>query len=203
MKTITAFIFLMLISIVTHAQEKDSLIYKMYHSKKNVKEVTYVKSYYANGKMESEGWIVLEQSSAESEILKVKNWRRYDIVDHKFGIWKRYHKDGSLAGIDSNGVNVSEISKQYDYDKNGCLTKVSLMKPAVSFDKKSQGWTSSTLDAVEWINYRYYNCNGIMKEEYFEKNYKKTGVWKWYENGALIKTKEYKDNKLIEEKKFN
>lgn len=203
MKTIITFIFSMIIYTAIHAQETDSTIYKMYNAVRNVTDVKYIKNYYSNGKLESEGWIVLEQSSEDSQILKVKNWRRYYVFDHKFGVWKRYYKDGSLAGVDSNGLNVSEVSKQYEYDKNGCLTKIVFTKPAVSFDKKNQRWTATSLDQIEWSNFRYYDCNGIIREEYFKKNYRKTGVWKWYENGKLIKTKEYKDNKLVKENKFN
>lgn len=202
MKTAITFLLPMIISIATLAQEKDSSIYKKYYSVKNVIEVKYIKNYYSNGKLESEGWAVLEKSSAESEIIRVKNWRRYDMIDHKFGIWKRYYKNGSLAGIDSNGINIGDVSKQYEYDKNECLTKVSIMKPAVSLDKAKR-WTSNSLDEIEWLNYRYYDCKGIIREENFKKKYAKTGVWKWYENGVLIKTKEYRDNKLIEEKKLN
>lgn len=190
-------------------QSSDSTIYHIYKTKKNVTGVKYVKDYYANGQLKSEGWMVLEKSSPESEIIQVSNWANYDTIEHRFGVWKSYYKDGKISEIDSIGKYKNELVKEYFYNGttfNGknCLLRIATFKPLVSIDKVSKKWYASKQDDIEWIHFQYFSskCNIIAKEEYFIGNNIKSGTWKWYKKGSLTKTQEYKDGKLIAEKKY-
>jgi len=203
MKTVITILLLLTCYSFSIAQLSDSTVYKRYHSVKNVTDVKYVHNFYSNGNLKSEGWLVLEKSSAESEIIQVTKWEKYDIIEHKFGVWKRYHKNGSLAGVDTFGVDVNEVSRQYDYNEKGQLTKIVMVKQAVSVDKIIHNWVTYKIEDIEWINFRYYDNEVIRKEENFKNDYKKHGMWSWYKNGKLIKTKKYSDNKLVEKKKYD
>ena len=190
-------IIFILTTSITFGQVNDSTVYNVYIKKKHVTEVQYVKYYYRKGQLESEGWIIKEKASPESEIIQVTNWKKYDILEHKYGVWIRYYKDGQVAGIDSMGIYPNDIARQYDYNKDRCLTKIVVFEQVKEVENVSSNWVSSRMDDIRKIHFSYYDCEGITHEEHFLTGYKRTGVWKWYKNGKVIKTKEYHNNKLI------
>jgi antitoxin component YwqK of YwqJK toxin-antitoxin module len=190
-------------------QSVDSTIYYLYKDKKNVTGVEYITDYYKNGQLKSEGWIVYEKASSQSEIVQINNWANYDTVVHKFGVWKSYYKRGQISEIDSLGNYSSDIVKDYYYfepvsEGQNCLWKIVTFKPAVSISDVNDKWRFVNENDVEWIHFQYFRlkCNIIQREEHFTGTKIKSGTWKWYKKGKLSKTKEYKDGKKIAKKKF-
>lgn len=203
MKTILTIFLSLLLFSQAYGQENDSSVYWHFIAVDNVVDVKYARDYFANGQLKSEGWLVSEKASHESEIVKVENYGKFSVLDYKYGVWKRYHESGKIAGIDSMGNKPNSESHQYDYNKKGCLTKIVSVKEKKVIKIETRMFSGYSLRNSEWITFKYYNCDGIVKEESFSTENVKNGTWKWYKNGKLFKIKEYKDNKLIDSKKYS
>jgi antitoxin component YwqK of YwqJK toxin-antitoxin module len=169
----------------------------------NVVDVKYARDYFPKGQLKSEGWLVCENPSPESDIVKVENYDNYPLLEYKYGVWKRYYKSGNIAGIDSMGNLPNSASHQYDYNEQGCLTKIVFVKEKDSIKIETGMFSEYSLSNTERITFKYYDCDGILKEESFSPENVKNGTWKWYKNGKLFKTKEYKDGKLLKAKKYD
>jgi hypothetical protein len=153
--------------------------------------------------LKSEGWLVLEKSSPESKIVKVENYDKYTVLEYKYGVWKRYYESGKIAGIDSMGYTPNSESHQYDYNEKGCLTKIVFVKEKNTIKIETGMFAEYSLRNTEWITFKYYSCEGLLREESFSPENVKNGTWKWYKDEKLYKTKEYKDNKLIDKKIYD
>lgn len=203
MKAILQSIISLLLFTQSFAQENDSSIYKHFINLENVVDVKYARDYFPKGQLKAEGWLVCEKPSSESEIVNVENHDKYSVLEWKYGVWKRYHKSGKLAGIDSMGYNAKAESHHYDYNEKGCLTKIVFVKEKDSIKIETGMFSEYSLRNTERITFKYYDCDGILKEESFSPENVKNGTWKWYKNGKLFKTKEYKDGKLLKAKKYD
>lgn len=202
MKVILQCIISLLLFSQSFAQENDSSIYKHFIKLKNVIDVKYARDYFPKGQLKAEGWLVLEKPSSESDIVNVENYDKYSVLEWKYGVWKRYFKSGNIAGIDSMGNHPNSESHQYDYNEKGCLTKIVYVKEKDSIKIETGLLSDYSLRNTEWITLKYYDCDGLLKEENFSPANVKNGMWKWYKNGKLINTKKYKDNKLVETIKY-
>lgn len=202
MKSILTLFLSLLFYSLSYAQENDSSVYKDFIKIDNVIDVKYHRDYYQKGQLKSEGWLVCEQSSPESEIVKVENYANYPVLEYKYGVWKRYYKSGNIAGIDSMGTLPNSESHQYDYNEKGCLTKIVFVKEKDSIKIETGMFSEYSLRNAERITFKYYDCDGILKEESFSPENVKNGTWKWYKNAKLYKIKEYKDGKLVKAKKY-
>lgn len=199
-RTIVIAFVLFCIKSFSSAQSIDSSINKMYINKNNVLNVKYIKNTFSNGHSKLEGWIVYEKSTEFSEILMLINWKRYKIIGHKFGVWKRFYRTGQVKEIDSMGFNKSDVCKQYDFNKAGCLIKSVKIQPLVYVDYLNRSW-AYTLDDFAFINLTFFDCLGIKHQECFQNNFYRSGTWNWYKKGKLVKTKTYQERKLIETKR--
>ncbi len=202
MKIISPFILTLIVFSQAYAQENDSSIYKHFITMDNVVDVKYVRNFFTKGQLKSEGWLVSEKSSPDSEIAKVENYEKDSVLEYKYGVWKRYHESGKIAGIDSMGNIPNSESHQYDYNEKGCLTKIVFVKEKDAIKIETGNFAEYSLRNTEWITFKYYNCAGILKEESFSPENIKNGTWKWYKNGKLYKTKDFIDNKLVATKKY-
>ncbi|MGD9992540.1 MAG: toxin-antitoxin system YwqK family antitoxin [Salinivirgaceae bacterium] len=129
------------------------------------------------------------------------------------GIVKEWHKNGHLKSeiisVDSTELGCEE---RYYYD-NGSLSTVQFnnmnKQKYLGYYKSGKLKFEGNIFNAIWNSigkWQEWYENGVLKREYFfEENQPniKTGTWSWWdEDGNLIKQEIYKNNELLEEKKF-
>jgi antitoxin component YwqK of YwqJK toxin-antitoxin module len=182
-------------------QISDSTIYFKYKDKPTLYSVQYEKTYYSNGKLKFEGWMVQEKPVKKPTLFVIND--SVNILGCAMGVWKRYYKNGSLLAIDSNGISDTSIMKHYIYSKNGCLRQILTAKPLTVPYKISDSKFGGEIKHYKWLTRQYYKCSEILWEEFYINSGQRSGTWRYYKKNTLDWTEEYgKDGHRTGTKKY-
>jgi len=169
---------------------------------KNGKEIGVFKFYAMSS---SKHPLVLKTYNPDLKEVKVQFFTKNGIIESegmmldkkRIGLWTYYHSDGKTIMIEENYDN-GQLSGVYTlYYKNTQITKTEHYKNGKLHGNSKQYTTTGIL--TEDINYVdgylqgnavYYEINGAIKLKGRYKEDLKVGMWEFYVDGKLKKTKE-------------
>lgn len=151
--------------------------------------------------------IIVKTYENNTEICSVKYFTSKGIIESKgtlngkkrVGKWQYFHKNGKTVVLEENYKNNVLDGVYKVFYKNGKLAKVSYYKNG-KLDGNSKKYSPNEI-LIEDVNYVdgelngmafFYEKNGNLKLKGLYKNDLKVGVWNFYENGKLKKSKEIK-----------
>lgn len=115
----------------------------------------------------------------------------------RIGKWYYYHKDGKNKMIEENYGNAKLNGEYKIFYVNGKLTKLAHYKDGL-LEGNSKKYSQEGV-LIEDLNYvknvlngpaAFYEMNGYLKQKGVYKDDLKVGVWEFYTDGELSKTKE-------------
>lgn len=169
---------------------------------KKGKEVGVFKFYSA---ADSEFPIAIKNFDVNSDIAKVKFFTVKGLLESegemigkdRIGKWLYYHKDGKNKMIEENYKNAMLNGEYKIFYVNGKLTKLAHYKDGL-LEGNSKKYSQEGV-LVEDLNYiknilngpaAFYEMNGNLKQKGVYEDDLKVGVWEFYTDGKLSKTKE-------------
>ncbi len=168
----------------------------------NGKEVGVFKFYSA---ADSEFPIAIKTFDAKSDLVQVKYFTIKGLLESegkikgkdRIGKWLYYHKDGKNKMIEENYKNGVLNGEYKIFYVNGKLTKLAHYKDGL-LEGNSKKYSQEGV-LIEDLNYiknvlngsaAFYEINGNLKQKGVYEDDLKVGIWEFYTDGELSKTKE-------------
>lgn len=168
----------------------------------NGKEVGEFKFYSAE---DSKYPIAIKTFNANSDSVQVKFFTVKGLLEsegemigkERTGKWLYYHKDGKNKMIEENYKNGELYGEYKIFYANGRLTKLAHYKDGL-LEGNSKKYSQEGI-LIEDLNYTknvlngpaaFYEMNGSLKQKGVYEDDLKVGIWEFYTDGKLSKTKE-------------
>ena len=148
---------------------------KQFNKQDNTAYVTFLSS---RGKVISEGKMEGKKY--------VGDWKYYQNRNNNLLTLEHYNDDGILDGERFVYYENGQVAEKQLY-KDGKLDGISIWYTENNSVLKRFTYVNGTLHGVS----KFFNAKGELIAEGKYKNGKKDGVWKYYENGKLIKEKDF------------
>ncbi|MDD4991150.1 MAG: hypothetical protein PHR83_02850 [Paludibacter sp.] len=172
---------------------------KLVESKVAVISKEYSKSFYSNGNLQNEGWLINTKKSGHWKYYYPNgDWQRGGHYEEnlKTGWWEEY-LPGKLKSFEGMYKNDQRNGTGIHYHSNGSIAQ----KGEYLNNKKTEWWEDFDEQGNKLCEgyfkngmrngyFRYYLGNGITRDGIYENDQPK-GEWKKYKNGKVIQIEMY------------